>query len=98
MQYPHAHKPSMKPLFIALVVAALSVGAKAVVLLTQPGVVNNAAEKHLSFFLAVAVVFSVRWLIADAPFNLLRRFTVAPFLEDHSFSPPLLQRRDVPAP
>ncbi len=39
-----------------------------------------AGDKAFILFTAIGAVFLLRWFIADAPFSLLRRYTVAPLL------------------
>lgn len=40
----------------------------------------KAGDKAFTLFITVSAVFFLRWLIADAPFSFLRRYTVAPLI------------------
>ncbi|TAN63348.1 mechanosensitive ion channel [bacterium] len=43
-------------------------------------VVFHTGDKAFILFMTIGVVFALRWLMADAPFSFLRKYTVAPLI------------------
>ncbi|MBI1910866.1 MAG: mechanosensitive ion channel [Deltaproteobacteria bacterium] len=85
----HLYSPKdnlLKPLLIALgfFFAAALVKAGMLVFAANGLAVKHyldIGEKAFIVFMTLGAVFLLRWIIADAPFNLLRRHTVAPLFK-----------------
>lgn len=73
-----------KPLLIVAVFFLLAVLAKVIFFLTGdilPAKGVKILDGLFIFFSSLAVLFFIRWLIVDAPFSFLRRFTIIPILK-----------------
>lgn len=75
----------LRPLFISLALFLVAASLKAAIVFlsasgwAHPGILTFGGKATL-FLTTGGVVFLLRWLIADAPLNLLSRYTVTPLL------------------
>lgn len=76
----------LKPLFIAIILYLTAGAIEAGILfakgndIASPEIIN-AGKKGIIFFSTLSTVILLRWIVSDAPFNFLRRYTVAPMLK-----------------
>ncbi|MBI5598222.1 MAG: mechanosensitive ion channel [Deltaproteobacteria bacterium] len=84
-KHHHNQGTPLKPLLTALALAVMAAALRAFLYIAEregldwPQAVSI-ADKAYTVFSTFGVVFLLRWLVADAPFNLLRRYTFAPLL------------------
>jgi len=76
----------LKPLFTSLILYSIAGIFKAVIIIAKANAFHfpqliRIGEKSLTLFFTLGTVILLRWLIADAPFSMLRRYTVAPLLK-----------------
>jgi len=76
----------LKPLFTSLILYSIAGIFKAVIIIAKANDLNfpqlfRIGEKSLTLFFTLGTVILLRWLIADAPFSMLRRYTIAPLLK-----------------
>lgn len=80
----HQYKNLLKPFIIIFLFLIIAGAVQAFVLLGRdflPQTTRTAGDASSIFFLTMAVVFFIRWLIVDAPFTFLRQLTVTPLLK-----------------
>lgn len=83
MKTPSQLKNLFKPLITALVLFAASGAVSALLYAArkngiQSPLLFNVGEKAITLFSALGVLFLIRWLVADAPFKFLQKYTAAP--------------------
>ncbi len=76
----------LKPLFTSLILYSIAGIFKAVIIIAKVNALSfpqlfRIGEKSFTLFFTLGTVILLRWLIADAPFSMLRRYTVAPLLK-----------------
>lgn len=76
----------MRPLLIALILFLAAVSVKALLFFAEANRLDYPAamgfgSKTATLLTTIGVVFILRWLIADAPLKLLRKYTVTPILK-----------------
>ena len=76
----------LKPLFTSLILYSIAGIFKASIIFAKTNALNfpqliRIGEKSLTLFFTLGTVILLRWLIADAPFSMLRKYTVAPLLK-----------------
>lgn len=86
MRNHHIQNASIKSIATALIFAVIAGMLRAGIYFTGPDALNmpqavSIGEKAFLVSTTLSAVFFLRWLIADAPFNLLRRYTFAPLLK-----------------
>ena len=86
METPAAQSKLLRPLFTAFIFYSIAGIFKISVIISRSHGFNlpqliGIGEKAFIFFFTLGTVILIRWLIADAPFNMLRRYTIAPLLK-----------------
>ena len=76
----------LKPLFTSLILYLIAGIFKAIIIIAKANALHfpqliHIGEKSLTLFFTLGTVILLRWVIADAPFSMLRRYTVAPLLK-----------------
>ncbi|MBI3755051.1 MAG: mechanosensitive ion channel [Deltaproteobacteria bacterium] len=73
-----------KPLLVVILLFLIAVAFKIGLVVSQ-GILPKQGEKIINgafiLFTTLGMVFFIRWFIVDAPFSLLRRFTIIPLLK-----------------
>lgn len=76
----------LKPLFTSLVLYSIAGIFKAAIIIVKANALHlpqliYIGEKSFTLFFTLGTIILMRWLIADAPFSMLRRYTIAPLLK-----------------
>lgn len=76
----------IKPLYIALLLYLIAGAIETGILFAKSNdiaspVIIKVGKKAIIFFSTLSTVILLRWIISDAPFNFLRRYTAAPMLK-----------------
>lgn len=76
----------LKPLFTSLILYSIAGIFKAAIIIAKANAFHfpqliRIGEKSFTLFFTLGTVILLRWLIADAPFSMLRRYTIAPLLK-----------------
>lgn len=76
----------IKPLYIALLLYLIAGAIETGILFAKSNdiaspTIINVGKKAIIFFSTLSTVILLRWIVSDAPFNFLRRYTAAPMLK-----------------
>lgn len=77
---------SLKPLWGTFLLCVAAAIVKGIVYIAKNFGIDSpdfydVTDKIIFVLLSIAAMFAIRWLIVEAPFNLLRKYTIAPFLK-----------------